>query len=564
MEGMRAFTFLLVALLIGASVLPAVAEVGVLPAGSWTAANCPTPSPSGTASTGPSPSPSPSDCPTPTPTPTASASPSQTPSPDPVPAVYPVFNYPTVGNPDPAINAELTRLINEVPATGQISAALFVVAPNYPVVDALINAHNRGASVRVVMDSGQGQAASSAAQVAETIAKLSAVLGNDINQRSYIVQCITACISKAPDSINHNKYVLMSESGALRNVVFQSTANIRSDGSGDAAWNAATVNTGSVSLFNSYLTYFGNLSARITAPGNDYNAVQPPVRLGQWTPYYFPRTDGVDSVSQTLNSVNCAAAPTRIDVMAAYFTRPKVRNRLNEMAAAGCTVRVIARTDSITREFCDSLKPPIAVKISDKPSQTKVGIHGKYILISGGFDAGVKNAVWMGSENLTRNALVRNDETFLLIDQDAVHSAFTQNFEAIWNQPSLTAGCSRAGGVSEEQIEEEADQETTPLIKEVQTVKRKLPAKLKKRTVLKSTRTVQGQPLTTVVTCRVKGTTQKLKKRKVCALKKPKTNPTVVLTPKKNKVLKVRIVQKANGSATLEKFSRQARYTYRR
>jgi hypothetical protein len=194
-----------------------------------------------------------------------------------------------------------------------------------------------------------------------------------------------------------------------------------------------------------------------------------------------------------------------------------------------------------------------------------VGIHGKYLTIDGGFqgEAGRK-VVWMGSQNLTRNALVRNDETFLLIDDDPLHATFDENFRRIWDDPSLTAGCGRAGGVSEEAIEEEADQEVTALVKDKQRVKRNLPKRLKKRTELKSVRTVQGQRLTTTVKCRVKGTTQAFKKRKVCALKKPRSNPTVVLTPKRKKVLKVRIVQTAPGTATLERFRRQATYTYKR
>lgn len=534
MEWMRLFTGLLIALLVAAGVLPAVAQEGE-------------PSPGASAS----------------PTPTGSTSPS--PPPDPVPAVYPVFNYPAPGNPDPAINTELTRLITEVPAGATISAALFVVAPNYPVVDALLAAHARGAAVRVVMDSGQGQGTTTSQAVAETYAKLAAVLGTDATGPSFVVQCVNACISKEPDSINHNKYVLMSSSGALSDVVFQSTANIRSDGSGDAAWNAATVNSGSPEVYGSYLTYFGNLAARADVPGDDYNAVQPPVRLGRWTPYYFPRTDGTDSVSQTLMGVDCSLAPTRVDVMASFFTRVKVRNRLNDMAAAGCAVRVVARTDSITREFCDSLRPPVAVRIADKPSATKVGIHAKYLTIDGGFQGQAgRKVVWMGSQNLTRNALVRNDETFLFIDDGPLHARFDENFGRIWDDPSLTAGCDRAGAVSEEAIEEEADQEVTALVKDQQRVKRKLPKRLKKRTALKSVRTVQGQRLTTVVKCRVKGTKQKLKKRKICALKKPRSNPTVVLTPKRKQVLKVRIVQTAPGTATLERFQRKATYRYKR
>ncbi len=459
----------------------------------------------------------------------------------------------------------MTRLVTGVPTGATVSAALFVVAPNYPLVDALIDAHGRGVAVRVVMDSGQGQGTTTSQAVAQTYARLAQALGTDTAASSFIVQCVNACITKQPDSINHNKYVLMSQSGELRDVVFQSTANIRSDGSGDGAWNAATVNSGSPALYGSYLTYFGNLAARADVPGDDYNAVQPPVSLGRWTPYYFPRNDGVDSVSQTLMGVDCTLAPTQVDVMAAFFTRPKVRNRLNDMAAAGCDVRVIARTDSITREFCDSLRPPVAVRISDKPSATKVGIHSKYLTIDGGFaGASGRKMVWMGSENLTRNALVRNDETFLLIDDGPLHAQFDENFGRIWDDPSLTPGCGRAGGVSEEAIEEEADQEVTALVKEVQRVKRALPKKLKQRTLLRSVRTVQGQRLTTVVKCRVKGTSQTFKKRKVCALKKPRSSPTLVLTPARKKVLRVRIAQTAPGSATLERFTRQATYTYRR
>ncbi len=525
MGRMRWLTAVLVAMLIAVGVLPAVADIG-------------------------EPSPDPSASPTVQP---------------PAPSVYPVFNYPQVGLPDPTINNELVRLLDAVPAGAQVDAAFFVIQPNYPVVDALINAFGRGASVRVVLDSGDGQTASTNQAMDETFERLALVLGRDAAATSFAVQCPRACISKEPDSINHNKFVAMSQSGDLRDVVFQSTANIRSDGSGDAAWNAATVTSNNADLYASYTGYVRDLSVQLSVPGNDYNAFRPPTRYGFSTPYYFPRTDGTDSVSATLMSVDCSLAPTRVDVMASFFTRPKVRNRLNEMAASGCAVRVIARTDTITREFCDSLQNPIEVRIADKPSATKVGIHGKYLTISGGFDSSPDaRVVWMGSHNLTRNALVRNDETFLLADDAALYAAFTGNFDAIWTTPSLTAGCGRAGGVSEEEIEEEANTEVTPLIKEKQNVKRKLPKSLKKRTALKSTRTVEGMRLTSVATCRVKGTAQKLKKRAICEVKKPKKDPTVVLTPKKKQRLRVRILQKADGSATLLAFSRDKDYTFRK
>ncbi len=540
MEWMRSLTVALIALILGAGVLPAVAESG------------PSPDPSGSPS--PSASGSPSASPSASPSPTASATPN--------PQVYPVFNYPGPGLPDPALNNELVRLLNLTPADATINASFYVIQPNYPVVNALINAHARGAGVRVVLDSGDGQSASTNQAVDAAFARLAAALGNDPAAPSFAMQCVLACISKSADSINHNKFVTMSQAGDLQDVVFQSTANLRSDGSGDAAWNAAVVTSGNPDVMAQYESYFNDLAARRAVPGNDYHAVRPPLTYGASTPYYFPRTDGRDSLSQALMGVDCAATPTNVDVMAAFFTRRKVRNRLNELAAAGCAVRVIARTDTITREFCDTLQAPVQVRIADKSSRTKVGIHGKYLTISGGFEGQTdRRVVWMGSHNLTRNALVRNDETFLLTDDAPLHAAFTKNFDAIWSHPSLTAGCGRAGGTSKQAIEEEANTEVTPLIKEKQRIKRKLPKRLKrKRTALKSTRTVQGTQLKTIAKCKVVGSGKKLKKRKICVIRKPKTSPTLVLS-KPKRTLRVRITQKAKGSATLLRFERSKKYT---
>jgi phosphatidylserine/phosphatidylglycerophosphate/cardiolipin synthase-like enzyme len=502
----------------------------------------------------------------------------------PGPQVYPIFNYPQVGTPDPSITTELVRLLNQVPTGAQVIASFFVIEPDYPVVDALIAAHDRGASVRVVLDSGDGQLPDTNQAMDATYERLGVALGKDTSAPSFAMQCVLACISKEVDSINHNKFVAMSASGDLSDVVFQSTGNMRREGSGDTAWNAAVVSSGDAGLYADYRGYFDDLASRRTVPGNDYNAVRPPTPHGKFTPYFFPRTDDVDSVSQTLMSVDCAVQPTTVNVMASYFTRLKVRNRLNEMAQAGCGVRVIARADHITRELCDSLLPPVQVAIADPPSVSRVGTHGKYLTISGGFD-GVNNRhlVWMGSHNLTRDALVRNDETFLLVDDQSVHNAFVTNFDSIWTYPTVTSGCGRAGTETDPETTPEPEPapsptagpttpspsvkpspkpSTTPQVNRTQSVKRGLPRKLaKKRTELLSTHTVQGRRLTTVAMCKVAGSGQTLKKRKACVIKKPRSGPVLVLDT--GKKLRVRLIQSAKGSAALLAFTRVKDYTYR-
>ncbi|MEZ5184119.1 MAG: DUF5979 domain-containing protein [Candidatus Nanopelagicales bacterium] len=367
------------------------------------------------------------------------------------PQIDTVFTYPQVGAPDRTIGSRLVQYLDQTPAGSEVAAAFFVTDPDYPVIDALIRAHDRGVNVRVVLDSGDRQSSATNQAADATFERLGLALGQDTSAPSFAMQCENACISKEDGSINHNKFVAMSASGDVSEVVFQSTANQRFAGSGDTAWNAAVVSSGNPDLYASYRDYFNDLAARRSVPDNDYHAVRPPVTYGKFTPYYFPRTDGTDSVSKGLMSVDCSPDATTVNVMASYFTRPKVRNRLNDMAQAGCGVRVIARSDHITREFCETLLPPVDVRIGDPPSESAVGIHGKYVTISGGFGGTAnRHLVWMGSHNFTYNALVRNDETFLLIDDHDVHDAFVDNFDRIWADQSLTPGCDRAGTTVEE------------------------------------------------------------------------------------------------------------------
>jgi hypothetical protein len=497
-------------------------------------------------------------------------------------SVYPVFNYPGAGAPDPAITTELTRLIDAAGPGSRIGAGYFVVQPDSPAVDALIRAKERGVAVRIVLDSGDGLGDIRNAFMDAAFDRLAQSLGTDTTADSFATQCALACISGGDASINHNKFVTLSQSGEATDVVFQSTANLRSDGSGDAAWNAAVITTGNASLHDEYEAYLEDLAARLEVPGDDYNAHRPPSQHGDATSYFFPRTDGTDTVSQALQSVDCSAQPTDVDVMAAYFTRPRVRNRLNDLAAAGCSVRVLARKDTITSEFCESLEPPIEVRLSPAPGQTDVAIHAKYLTVSGSFGGRTDvRAVWTGSHNLTRNALQNNDETFLLTDDAGLHAAFAANFDTIWTDPTMDPGCQTASATDIEAVEQEANTEVTPivepvtpppppppppppLVKQIQTVAQPLPRRLTaRRTELVSARTEQGRRLTTVAKCKVTGTGTKLKARPLCVIKRPRTSPALVLTVGGNKRLKVRLIQTAEGTSTLRALRRSRDYVYR-
>jgi phosphatidylserine/phosphatidylglycerophosphate/cardiolipin synthase-like enzyme len=472
-----------------------------------------------------------------------------------------VFNYPVPGTPDLSITDTLVGLIDATPAGQSIVLSYFVIQPGHPVIDALLRAYGRGVTVRVVLDSGDGQKAKKNAAVDAAYARLAETLGTSGD--SFAKQCNRSCITDEPDSINHNKFAAFSRTGGAEAVVFQATGNLRADGSGDSAYNAATVIRGDRVTYGQYLNYFDDLSAERRVDQDDYDAWRPPVTSGDVTAHFFPRTDGTDTVSAALRSVNCSSQPTTVRVMAPFFSRKRVRNTLRDMAYAGCTVQVLARQDTMTRDFCDKLDTrKVAVKISPSPKKDRVTIHAKYVLVNGSYGGGNDQRItWMGSHNFTDNALERNDETFVRFTSAAVSDSFSQNFDRLWNDPAMSSGCGRAGAKDNASVEKSGDTEVTKIARRSQTAKRALPRVLKRKQVVRPARTAQGRKITTVAFCKPAGSKAKLRKQSRCRVVKGKVLPRVVL--RGNKPLRVRIVQKAKGTKRLLPFNRSAAYRFR-
>jgi phosphatidylserine/phosphatidylglycerophosphate/cardiolipin synthase-like enzyme len=497
----------------------------------------------------------PSVTPSPSPSTTASATPSQSPS-QPRVGEESIFNYPIPGTPDLGISDKLVELIDGTPPGEAINVSYFVAQAGHPVIDALLSAHNRGVIVRVVLDSGDGQRPKKNAAIDEAYARLAEMLGTDLTK-----QCNRSCITDEPDSINHNKFATFSRTDNSVNVVFQSTSNLRPDGSGDSAYNAAVVTYGNEGNYRQFVDYFEDLFVERRVVKDNYHGYRQPVTSSGVTAYFFPRTDDTDTLAAAVRNVNCAAQPTTVRVMAAFFSRNKFRNALVKLAEAGCTVAVLARQDTITQEFCKSLGPKTLVKISPSAKRDRVTIHAKYITINGNYRGlNDQTVTWMGSHNFTDNALWRNDETFVEFTGADVNGAFVNNWETLWNNPLMTPGCIRAGARSEAEVERRADTETTKLSRRSQTVKRRLPSRLRESQALPPVRTAQGRRITTLAYCKQAGSSGKLRKRATCRVVKKRGVATLRIDARKP--LRVRIVQRARGSKRLLPYARSAVYRY--
>lgn len=490
--------------------------------------------------------------------------PSQTPTPEPSPAMRTgeevLFNYPVPGTADLSITDALVGLIDGTPAGESIVLSYFVIQPGHPVIDALLRAYSRGVSVKVVLDSGDGQKAKKNGAVDAAYAKLAETLGTAGD--SFARQCNRSCITDEPDSINHNKFAAFSRTGDAVNVVFQGTGNLRADGSGDSAYNAGVILRGDQTTYQQYLGYFDDLYSERRVDQDNYHLWRPPLTSGPVTAYFFPRTDKTDTVSASLRSVNCTSQPTTVRVMAPFFSRKRVRNTLRDMAYAGCAVQVLARQDTMTRDFCDKLDTrKVAVKIAPSPTKDRVTIHAKYVLVDGSYGGGVDQRItWMGSHNFTDNALQRNDETFVQFADATVSNAFSQNFDRLWNDPAMSWGCSRAGAKDNAAVEKSGDTEVTKIARRSQTAKRALPKALRERQVLRPVRTAQGRKITTRAYCKRAGAPSKMRKQYRCRVVKGKVLPRVVI--RSDKPLRVRIVQSAKATKRLLPFKRSAAYRY--
>jgi phosphatidylserine/phosphatidylglycerophosphate/cardiolipin synthase-like enzyme len=476
------------------------------------------------------------------------------------PARQVLFNYPTPGAADMTISERLVELIDATPAGESISMSYFVIQPGHPVIDSLLRAHGRGVNVRVVLDSGDGQKAKKDAGIDAAYAQLAEALGTE--GISFARQCIRSCITAEPESINHNKFAAFSRTGPSRHVVFQGTGNLRTDGSGDSAYNAAVILREDAAVYEQYLGYFLDLYRELRVDGDDYAAYRPPVTSQSTTTNFFPRTDGGDTLTAALRTVDCAAQPTTVRVMAAYFSRETVRDALRDMAHAGCTVQVLARQDTITRDFCTKLDPgKVQIRIASEPTDAHVTIHAKYVLIDGSYAGGLDRRVtWMGSHNLTDNALERNDETFLELSDPDVAGAFSLNWVRLWNDPTMSSGCDRARAANREAVERSADTEVTRITRQSQSAGRALPRTIRRKQVLGPAATTQGKKLRTVARCKPTGSEAALRPRKACRV--TKRNGLAYLVIRSRRPLRVQIVQRAKGDRRLLPFTRTATYRH--
>ncbi|MGW0200073.1 phospholipase D-like domain-containing protein [Nonomuraea sp. NPDC003201] len=336
-----------------------------------------------------------------------------------------VFNDPAGGDPA-ALVRTLCGLVRQTPAGARIQVAHFVMsgAAGTEFADELIKAHQRDVDVQVILDGDTRGAA--------VAGKLSAALGTDTAAGSWTHVCsgplsggTAACIGNKGQ---HNKFYLFSRTGDASDVVVQSSANL-TDLNSSTYWNNAVVLPGNRRLYDAYAGYFGDLAAE-RKNLDYYRVVQTGGPGGSVRASFFPKADG-DPIVDELGKVSCRGGTTIRVGMSEWDTfRIAIPAKLRDLAAGGCTVRIVYGIMSDEVKQLLLAEPRIELRTLGNGGALPGRVHSKYLLIEGSYD-GDRDArrVITGSHNYIETSLRRNDETLLRLNNKAIYRQYVANFE---------------------------------------------------------------------------------------------------------------------------------------
>ncbi|MFG1710464.1 phosphatidylserine/phosphatidylglycerophosphate/cardiolipin synthase family protein [Nonomuraea sp. M3C6] len=336
-----------------------------------------------------------------------------------------VFNDPVAGD-GAALVRTICGLVRQTPSGARIQVAHFVMsgAAGTEFADELIKAHHRDVDVQVVLDGDTRGAA--------IAAKLTAELGTDPAAGSWVHVCTgppsggtAACIGNKGQ---HNKFYLFSRTGDAGDVVVQSSANL-TDLNSSTYWNNAVVLPGNSALYAAYASYFADLAAerknldywRVTRTSGPDGSVKA---------HFFPKATG-DPIITYLDKVSCTGGTTIRVGMSEWDTyRIAIPQKLRDLAARGCTVRIVygIMDDEVKRLLL--AQPRVDLRVLGDGNALPGRVHSKYLLVQGTY-GGVRDTRWVftGSHNYNETSLRRNDETLLRLDNRAVYDQYVANFE---------------------------------------------------------------------------------------------------------------------------------------
>lgn len=350
------------------------------------------------------------------------------------------------------ILGHLIRTIDSVPGREKIRVASWNVR-SADVVNSLIAAHNRGVSVRVVMDRLNANKSNPNSDVTRLIRALKRHEGNrKKSMLSNVVRCVSACRARA--GIAHVKFYLFSRAGKAEDVVMYGSNNA-TDLAAYAQWNDLFTMRGKAAMYDEFFHVF-NQMRRDRPVKQAYLTYE----HGDYTSYFYPyRGKGTDHdpLLEVLNDIVCAGATDgtgtngktkiRIAQTSMHGERGKaIANRLREMWQRGCDIKIVYAVfgNGVLSVLRHTTRGPVPIKQIAQDFNLD-GIYDRYLhmksmAVSGRYrDRTNANVTWNGTANFTSVALA-SDEVVMRIFGGRVREQYSRWVDYLFTHPPRFTG----------------------------------------------------------------------------------------------------------------------------
>jgi phosphatidylserine/phosphatidylglycerophosphate/cardiolipin synthase-like enzyme len=342
----------------------------------------------------------------------------------------------------------LIKSINSVPAGQKIRIASWNLRSG-AITQALMDAHHRGVSVRVIVDYDNANPDNPNANYdrLHTYLPVTKTPRPD-DMTSWAVTCHGAC--RARGGIAHTKMFLFSQVGTVRNVVMFGSANA-TDLAAGYQWNDLYTMVNKSKLFAKAEAIFDEsaLDKPVAQPLQHFTTG--PFNVS-WYPYKGKNVSG-DPVLKVLNRVRCAGATggtgikghtsVRIAMTAMHGDRGlAIGQRLRTMWDRGCNIRIVYtllgnKTRDLFRRRTGRGPLPMQQIVQDFDGD---GVYDRYLhlkamAVSGVFAGNTRSTVtWMGSSNWTALSL-DSDEMGMMTTLARVRTRYSNWVDYLFTHP---------------------------------------------------------------------------------------------------------------------------------
>lgn len=268
----------------------------------------------------------------------------------------------------------------------------------WSVRDALIDAHRRGLTVRIVVD------------------------GDNVNMPE-VQDLVEAGISVRGDKgegIMHDKFVIIDRAD-----VWTGSMNFTLNGASRSDNNLIRIR--SLQLAQAYLGEFEEMFLDgLFGQGSDRDLIDPAISIdGTMVEVYFAPED--DVAERLLELIREAHAS--IFFLAYAFTDDELSTALVDASARGVEVAGVMDADQARSnagsDYEDFVKNGLDVHLDDRPGS----MHHKVLILD-------KRILVTGSYNFSNNARTRNDENTLIIYNEEIAEIYLREFQRILSETS--------------------------------------------------------------------------------------------------------------------------------